>query len=326
MNRKQPPKILTPFINLQSDYGFKRTYGTERFSKNVIRLLKAALGDDIVVTRLVPREEMDPNVENPESCDIVYHDKEILPSEFEGKRIVYDVYFTMKTGKGDSIFKPRHLLEEDKDVEHHFILEMQNGYEPPFEDRMTYYVSKIIAGQGEAGWNYDLDPVILICITDFDFKHLQPKMEHEFELRERTTGESLTKKLRMLFYSLRQIPKNWEDCKTGLQKELYLIKNMEKMDKNSKPYLEGGYEDLFDAAESEKFVNDEVVLYSNSLSRMRAIKSGFDFQYEEGMEKGIAIGASRERETMARKMKEMGYDVENIAAITHLSLDRIREL
>ena len=67
MNKKQTPKILTPFINLQSDYGFKRTYGTVRFKKNVIRLLKAALGDDIVITRLVPREEMNPDVENPES-------------------------------------------------------------------------------------------------------------------------------------------------------------------------------------------------------------------------------------------------------------------
>lgn len=340
MNRKQTPKIPTEFINLQSDFGFKRTYGTQRFSKNVIRLLNAALGDDIVITRLVPRDEPDTEEDNSVSRDVIYHDKEILPSEIEGKRIVYDVYFTMKTGAGESMFKPHHLLDEDKDkdVEHHFILEMQNGYEPPFEDRMTYYVSKIIAGQGEAGWNYDLDPVILICITTFDFKHLQPKMEHEFELRDRTTGESLTKKLRMLFYSLKQIPERWEDCKTDLEKELYLIKNMDKMDKNSRPYLEGGYEDLFNAAESELFAAEDVVLYSNSLSRMRAMKSGFDFQYktgreegreegrQEGREEGFAIGANHEREIMVRNMKKLGYDVDSIAAITGLSPDRIREL
>ena len=108
----------------------------------------------------------------------------------------------------------------------------------------------------------------------------------------------------------------------------------------------GGYEDLFNAAESEKFVNDEVVLYSNSLSRMRAIKSGFDFQYEEGREKGIEVGRAQGIEEgrvqgieigreegiaigtklMAQNMKKMGYDVESIAAITGLSPDCIREL
>ncbi len=114
------------------------------------------------------------------------------------------------------------------------------------------------------------------------------------------------------------------------------------MDKNSRPYLEGGYEDLFNSAESELFAAEEAVLYSNSLSRMRAIKSGFDFQYEtgkqegkeegwekgmaKGIEKGMAKGMAKGVEMMVRNMKKLGYDVESIAAITGLSLERIMEL
>ena len=161
MVKKKTSEIATQFINLQSDYGFKRVFGTERFRPAVIRFLEAALGNEIKIRNLEPHR-------------VEYQDKEVLPIEADGKRIIYDVYFTIKVELGWSDFKPRHILRDsdEKDVEHHFILEMQNIYEPPFEDRMTYYVSKIVSEQGKAGWNYDMDPVILIGVTDFDFPHL----------------------------------------------------------------------------------------------------------------------------------------------------------
>lgn len=211
---------------------------------------------------------------------------------------------------------------------------MQNVYTPPFEDRMTYYIAKMVAEQGKVGWNYDLDPVILIGITDFDFPHLTKQAIQEFEFRERITGESLTKKLRMLFYSLKQIPKDWELCENELQKCLYLVKNMDKMDKNSKPYKEGGYEDLFESAESVHVLGEDAVLYSQSLAHLRAVQAGLDFRYEEGIEEGIREGITlgeeqgrlSEREVMARRMKAAGTDVDFIALITEMSPDRIKEL
>lgn len=49
------------------------------------------------------------------------------------------------------------------------------------------------------------------------------------------TGDILTDKMRILLLSLRQIH-DWDDCKTELEKQLFLIKNMETMDRNSKAY------------------------------------------------------------------------------------------
>lgn len=317
MIKNTVPKILTPFINLQSDYGFKRTFGSDEFRPALIRFLKAALGDGI-------------NIERVEPHNVEYHDKEVLPSDPEGKRIVYDVYFTLKTAQGDSNFKHRHVINSKDEVMHHFILEMQNAYEPPFEDRMTYYASKMLAEQGVAGWNYDLDPVILIAVTDFDFQHLSPQIEHEFELREKNTHESLTKKLRMLFYSLKRVPAEWADCKTELQRALYLIKNMDKMDKNSKPYIDGEFDEFFKAAESKNMAAEDVVLYSQSLSRLRSYQAGLDYRFEEGMEKGIYIGEERGRkatlEEIARMMKADGTDIVYISKLTGLSIEQIQSL
>ena len=334
------PKIPTQFINLQSDFGFKRAYGTKEFQKNVIQLLEAALGEDIDIKRIVPHYPVAGS--GPEL--VAYHDKEVLPQEMDGKRIVYDVYFTMKVGKGASMFKPYHLTKEnrDEDVEHHFILEMQNVYTPPFEDRMTYYVSEMISSQGKTGWNYDLDPVVLIAITDFDFPYLSKQMVQEFELREKNTGESLTKKLRMLFFSLKQVPKEWHECKSKLEKILFLIKNIDKMDKNSIAYKEGGYEDLFDSAESVNVVGEDMVLYSQSLAALREVQAGLDFRYEEGvqlgiqkgreegreegMRLGIEKGIEKERTEIVRKMKKAGMDLGSISEITGISPEIINNL
>ncbi|MDE6237386.1 MAG: Rpn family recombination-promoting nuclease/putative transposase [Muribaculaceae bacterium] len=318
---KQIPPITTTFINLQSDFEFKRAFGTKKFQNNVINLLNAALGDEIDIKRIVPYKGL--SNENSEDS-VLYHNKEIIPGDEDGKRIIYDVYFTLKLHKDSSIFKPHHIMKEkrNENVEHHFILEMQNVYTPPFEDRMTYYVAKMLSNQGRVGWNYDLDPVVLMAITDFDFPYLSPQMTQEFELREKTTGESLTKKLRMIFYSLNQVPEDWDSCKSELQKRLYIIKNIEKMGTDSKPYLDGGYDDLFESAASNNVVGEDAVLYSQSLAYLREVQAGLDYRFDEG----IKEGREQERLEMAQKMKDAGTSSDFIAQITGLSIDIINKI
>lgn len=303
-NMDKAPKITTPFINLQSDFGFKRAFGSKEFRPVVINFLEAALGDDIEISKVEPHR-------------LEYHDKEIMPADEKGKRIVYDVYFTLRLNPDESSLKRRHILRnsEEKEMLHHFILEMQNIYEPPFEDRMTYYLSKMVAEQGEAGWNYDLDPVILIGVTDFNFPHLTEQLAQEFELREKTTGESLTKKLRMLFYSLKKVPEEWDGCTTELERRLYLIKNMDKMDKDSKPYRDGGYKDLFNAAESTHLAAEDVVLYSQSLSRLRSLQAGLDYRYEEGRAEGRAEGRDEGWKMALEAARAAGLSPEMISRI-----------
>ncbi|MDE7413017.1 MAG: PD-(D/E)XK nuclease family transposase [Muribaculaceae bacterium] len=339
MEKRNIPIIKTPFINLQSDFGFKRAFGSKKFKKVVIKFIRAAMGDEINIKRVVPHE-------------LNYHDKEILPSIEKGKRILYDVYFTLNIPKDNSGLKSYHIQKEERemDIEHHFIFEMQNVYSPPLEDRMAYYAFKSVTEQGKTGWNYDLNPVILICLTDFDFPHLSKRLIHDFELREKETGEILTRKLRILFYSLKHVANEWEKCENDLERQLFLIKNMDKMDKNSKPYIEGGYKEYFEAAESDNIVGEEAVAYSQSLEHLQEVQAGLDFRYDQGYaigeqrgmaigkqegiaigkQEGIAIGEARgeqrERISLARRMKSRGYDAFTISDITGIPLREIEAL
>ena len=302
--------IKTPFINLQSDFGFKRAFGSERFRNALIKFLDAVLGDEITVT------------------DIRFHDKEVLPSSVEGKRIVYDIYCTMDVPSEQTGFSSNYprLGEPTESVSHHFILEMQNIYEPPFEERMVYYAFKLVAEQGKRGWTYEIDPVISIAVTDFDFSFLSKKVLQDFQLREKETGEILTRKIRMLFLSLKQIPERWEECENELQRQLYLIKNMEKLDKNSVPYKDGGYDDLFRAAESADIVGEEMVRYSESLDRLRSYQAGVDYAAEKSRLEGIQEGMEKGVEKVAMRLIKSGMDDMLIASMTDLTLEQIKRL
>ena len=147
-------------------------------------------------------------------------------------------------------------------------------------------------------------------------------MLQDFQLREKETGEILTRKIRMLFLSLKQIPERWEECENELQRQLYLIKNMEKLDKNSVPYKDGGYDDLFRAAESADIVGEEMVRYSESLDRLRSYQAGVDYAAEKSRLEGIQEGVKK----VAMRLIKSGMDDMLIADMTDLSLEQIKRL
>ncbi|MDE6792258.1 MAG: Rpn family recombination-promoting nuclease/putative transposase [Muribaculaceae bacterium] len=326
MKAKTDSPIKTEFINLQTDFGFKHVFGSLKHKSLLIRFLNALFKDLLTVN------------------DVTYHDKEILPAEEKGKRIVYDVYCTSKSKRKDSLLFPSNQLSSDKgdaETDYHFILEMQNIYSPPFEERMVYYVSQMVSRQGRAGWDYTLDPVFAVAVLDFNFSHLRPKLIRRVMLSDTDSGERLTEKVRIVFCSLPQLPKVWEECRTEIEQMLYLIKNMESMDRKSKAYTEGNYTEMFDAARSSELREEEVVYYSQSLEKLRETQRGIEYAAEEaarvaaekaerkGIAKGRAEGRAEGRNETLREivrfMLEQHADIDFISNTTGLSKEDIQK-
>ena len=282
---------ITTFINIQTDYGFKRMFGTPKNKHILIRFLNALLGDTIYVK------------------DVVYHDKEMLPQDENGKRIIYDVYCT---SEGEN---------------HHFILEMQNFYEPPFTERVLFYTTKIITEQGKKGWDYKLKPVISIVVMDFDLKNFSKTLIHDMQMMDVKTGDVLTDKIRVLLLSLKQIEKKkWSECLSEIERLLFLIKNMDKLDKNSEIYKSKEYKDMFDAAETQNMVEEELVAYSESLQRMRDYQSGLDYARKESFDDGVSKGREEERLVSIKFMLSIGISPEVIAAQYHMTPEEVVKL
>ncbi|MDE5870330.1 MAG: Rpn family recombination-promoting nuclease/putative transposase, partial [Muribaculaceae bacterium] len=263
-------EIKTPYLNLQTDFGFKHVFGSLKNKGALIRFLNALFEDRLTVT------------------DVAFHDKEILPSAQDGKRIVYDVYCTIPVSRSDSSFFPLRQTAGSsgkKDCDHHFILEMQNIYTPPFEERIVFYASKMVSEQGKAGWNYELEPVFAVAVTDFNFDHMSPKLVRDVALVDRDSGELLTDKLHIFFCSLREVPERWEECRTEMECILFLIKNMDSMDNTSIAYREGRFTEIFDAARSSRLNSDEIVTYSQSLEKLRDTQLGIRYAAEQASAK-----------------------------------------
>ncbi|MDE7419764.1 MAG: Rpn family recombination-promoting nuclease/putative transposase [Muribaculaceae bacterium] len=323
--------IKTPYLNIQTDFGFKQVFGQVKNKKALIRFLNILFAGKLTVT------------------DVIYHDKEIIPSEEEGKRIIYDVYCTMPMKKSDSSYFPvsqKDGADGEKDSEHHFILEMQNIYIQPFEERLVFYASKMIVGQGKAGWDYELAPVFAIAVTDFNFNHMSPKLMRDVMLVDRESMEPLTDKVHIFLCSLKEVPAHWEECKTELEEILFLIKNMENMDNTSMAYKEGRYPEIFEAARSSRLRPSDMVEYRKSLDRLRDLQRGIKYETEnarrkaleegraegraegmaEGMEIGEAKGKNAERRESIRIMISLGISAEKVAEKYQISVMDVRKI
>lgn len=241
------------FIDLRTDFGFKRLFGSPERSSILIRFINALFAGRMVVT------------------EVTFHDKEMLPQDPSGKRTIYDVYCTTETG-------------------HHFILEMQMNDSVNFPQRVLFYTAKAIVGQGQRGMNYALKPVYTVVFTNFNLKHLSKRLVNEVLLKERTTNEIYSEALRLIFISLPEVKPEWNECDNELEQILYLVKNMHTMDKNSEPYRSGKYSDMFDASECENMACEEVVEYSKSYYKMIDDMAAMEYSKQEARAEGLKEG------------------------------------
>ena len=277
------------FIKLRSDYGFKRAFATPQNAEVLRKFLNALFEGRMVIT------------------DITFQDKEVLPPDRNGKRIIYDAYCTTNTG-------------------YHFVVEMQQEQSELFGKRMVFYISSCIFRQGESGGSYKFDPVYLIVITDFNMRPFEHRIVNEIVLMERNTHVVFTEDFKIFFLSLAQVSEEWDNCKSELERQLYLVKNMEKLNKESKPYKSGEYEDMFNASEIASMAAEDIVAYRNSILIEMERQSALEFAKEEGKEEGREEGIEFGKMEVAREMKKKGMLLGDIMLFTGLSEQQIEKL
>lgn len=275
------------FMNIMTDYGFKRLFGSLKFKSILIRFLNIMF-----------------EPEGLKVDDVTYHDKEVLPKDADGKRIVYDVYCTSK-GENE-----------------HFIVEMQQVYHINFENCVMYYLSKGLSEQGKVGEEYILSPVYGIFFVDFYFEHLTKKLVHDFRMMDTGNRQVFSNLLRLLIVCLKEAKPTWEECETQLEKLIYIIKNMHNMDKESKAYKSGEFDEMFEAAKLDSLAAEDMVAYSQSKRRYNDMQLAYKYSYS----KGEAEGRAEERERMIRILCNNGMSMELISKYLDMPLTDIEKI
>ncbi len=289
---------MAQYLNPLTDYGFKNLFGKE-YSKEVLIDFLNELYSDL------------PGMET--IVDLRYSDKEMTRITEEGKTVIYDIHCVTSTG-------------------HHLIVEMQVNSQSTFLSRAIYYLCRAISEQGEMGsdWQYNFDPVYGIYFTDFKMKNIPARVKSHSMICDLEDGKPLTNKVCLSFIQLELFDKPKEDCHTGFDQWIYVLKNLSTMD--TMPFTEEKkiFAKVQDISDYHRLDPKERVEYDAALKRYRdynvtlqtATQNGIEIGREEGREEGLAEASL----AIAKKLKGIGLDFEKISDVTGLSITEIESL
>ena len=302
------------YINPFTDWGFKRLFGQE-FSK------------DLLINFLNDLFEGEFQIK-----DVTFKDKE-LPGETNDLRgCIFDIYCVTDDGK-------------------HFIVEMQNRWVPFFVNRSIYYASKAFVAQrkkfDEAGVRtavlYQFVPVYVVCIMNFmPREHEVTKFRTDVALREKSSDSVFSDKLRFIYLSLPFFDKSEEECVTGFEKWIYVLKYMEVLERLPFTAQKKIFDHLAKLADVRCLSSEEQEKYDESIKAVDDYYSGLYGSYVEGEEKGIAKGIAKGRvegmakgraEGMAKekidtayRLLSMGLSEAQVSTATELPLEEIQKM
>jgi predicted transposase/invertase (TIGR01784 family) len=284
------------YINLFTDFGFKKIFGTEFNKDLLINFLNS------VIPQLNIKE-------------LTYKKTENLGNNELDKKVIFDLY--CENEKGEK-----------------FIVELQKAKQSYFKDRTLFYSTFPIQEQGQRGdWNYELKTVYTIAILDFIFED-KKDIKFYVQLMDVIRKEIFYEKLTFVYLLTPNFEKSENELVTNEEKWYFVFKNLHKLDKVPSVLKDEVFEKLFKNAEIAKFSPEERTAYQDSLKYYRDVKNSLDTAKQEGeiigLEKGRvegeAIGLEKGKLELAKNAIKKGFDNDTIVELTGLLVEQIEAL
>ncbi len=288
------------YINLFTDFGFKKIFGEEPNKDLLINFLNGLLKD---------REKI---------IDLTYLNNEHLGKGQRDRKAVFDLYCTNEEGEK-------------------FIVEVQRVKQQFFKDRSLYYSTFAIQEQARKGkdWNYELRNVYTIGVLDFEFDDSEPdQFHHNVKLIETNSNKVFYDKLTFVFLEIPKFKKQLEELENDYERWLFAFKNLHKLADKPNNLQEGVFRRLLEIAEVAKYNKKEQFVYQESLKDYWDLQSvahtyfseGKEEGREEGKEEGKKEGKQEQAIQSALVGIKKGLDNQFIKEMTGLSDEKINEL
>ena len=141
-------------------------------------------------------------------------------------------------------------------------------------------------------------------------------------LREKSSDSMFSDKLRFIYLSLPFFDKSEEECETGFEKWIYVLKYMEVLERLPFTAQKKIFDHLAKLADVRCLSSEEQEKYDESIKAVDDYYSGLCGSYIEGEEKGIAKG----RVEVARNLLAMGMSWSQIMQATGLTEEELKQL
>jgi len=288
--RKHYDELDARYLDLLTDFGFHKIFGTESNKDLLIDFLNQIIREEGLIT-----------------------DIQILPPEqwrnFKtDRKAVFDIF--CKTEKDD-----------------YFIVEMQRARQPYFKDRSLFYSFLPVVNQAPRGvWNYKLKRVYFVAILDFilfdEFENDRDQvLEHACIMRE-STRTVYSRKLRFAFVELPKFRKREDELETCFDKWLYVLKNMPKLSGRPDTVQGKVFDKLFELAELKKLTRKDMGSYRKSILQYHDVRSAVDYARDEGREEG----RDEEKNNVIQKFFQKNVPIEDIVFFTGYTEEQILRL
>ncbi len=279
-------EFVEKYINPFTDFGFKKLFGEELNKDLLLDFLNELLKE-----------------EQGQIKGLTYLKTEHLGLTESDRKAIFDLYCENERGEK-------------------FIVELQKSKQNFFKDRTVYYSTFPIREQAKrADWNFELKAVYTIAILDFVFdadKNEPEKFRYDVKLQDIETNKVFYDKLTFIYLEMPKFKKSIDELSTRFEKWLYLIRNLNQLERIPESLRERIFEKVFETAEIAKFTPEQILSYEDSLKYYRDLKNSLDTAREEGEAEGI--------QKVSRNMLSLGLSVKMISQATGLSEEEINRL
>ena len=278
------------YVNPFTDFGFKKLFGEIPNKALLLDFLNELLKE-----------------EQGQITDLTYLKSEHLGDSNLDRKAIFDIYCENERGEK-------------------FIVELQKAKQNFFKDRTLFYSTFPIREQAKrAEWNFEVKAVYTIAILDFVFeddKSEKQKFRYDVKLTDIETKKVFYEKLTFIYLEMPKFNKSLDELETRFDKWLYVLKNLNRLDRVPDKLREKIFDQLFETAEIAKFTPEQVQSYEDSLKYYRDIKNSLDTAKEEGKEEGKI----EEKFAIAKNLLKENLDLYLIAEATGLTIEEIQRL
>ena len=275
------------YLNPLTDFGFHKIFGTESNKDLLINFLNEIIKEEGLIT------------------DIQYHPPEQFGDFKTERKAIFDIFCTTENGN-------------------YFIVEMQKAKQAFFRDRSIFYASIPIHRQAPQGiWDFHLKAVYMVAILDFilsdEFEEEKEEVIERVSLMWERTKTPYSKKLKFAFVELPKFRKTADELETNVDKWLFMLKNLSRMEDRPASIQGKIFEKLFELAEIKQLTEKDMEKYEKSVLEYYDVQDAMNCAREEGIEKGV----KKEKIAIIQKCFQKNMAIEDIVFFTGFSKEQI---
>ena len=313
-----------------TDFGFKRIFGTDPNKELLINFLNSLFDGEEVIK------------------DVKYLNSENVGDVYTERKAIFDVYCENEQGE-------KFIVEMQNAYQTYF--KDRSLFYSTFPIREQ-------APKG-SDWNFCLKKVYVVALLNYkmsDEAFDSTDTIHTIALMDTKTNKVFNAKLIFKYVEVGRFDKTDEELTSLSDKWMYVLKNLSRLDNRPSSLREKIFTKLFDAAAIARFSPNELREYEDSLKAYRDIKNSLDTAKEEGRAEGREEGRAEGREEgraegreegrkegraegreegraegreegraegiamVAKMMYAKGIDVDVIASMTGMTIDKIKAL